>query len=88
MIVKLRRKNSRYPDLAPRQNYVVIGVEADDLRILNDQGRPYLYPVRLFEIVDAREPADWIAELGEDVVQMRQVRMVERCEKALSEING
>ena len=66
MIVKLRRKNSRYPDLAPRQNYVVIGIEADDLRILNDQGRPYLYPVRLFEIVDAREPADWIAELGED----------------------
>src|SRR2546422_8515859 len=29
-----------------------------------------------------------IAELGEDVVQMRQVRMVERCEKALREING
>lgn len=66
MIVKLRRKNSRYPELTARQNYVVIGIEADDLRILNDQGRPYLYPRRLFEIIDAREPADWVAELGEN----------------------
>ena len=44
MIVKLRRKNSRYLDLNHRQNYVVIGIEADDFRLLNDQGRPYLYP--------------------------------------------
>jgi len=66
MIVKLRRKNSRYPDLAPGQNYVVIGIEADDLRILNDNGRPYLYPVRLFEIVDAREPQDCVTEFGDE----------------------
>ncbi len=66
MVVKLRRKNSRYPDLTPGQLYVVIGIEADDLRILNDQGRPYLYPVRLFETVDPREPDDWVTEFGED----------------------
>ena len=66
MIVKLRRKNSRYPDLAYGQGYVVIGIEADDLRILNDQGRPYLYPSRLFEIVDPREPEDWVTEYGDD----------------------
>jgi hypothetical protein len=66
MIVKLRRKNSRYPDLSPHQNYVVIGIETDDLRILNDRGRPYLYPVRLFDVVDPREPQNWIAELGDD----------------------
>ena len=48
------------------QDYVVIGVEADDLRILNDQGLPYLYPQDLFEVVDAREPADWVSEFGED----------------------
>lgn len=65
MIVKLRRKNSRYPDLTPSQLYVVIGIEADDLRILNDQGRPYLYPARLFEIVDPHEPDDWVTEFGE-----------------------
>ena len=66
MIVKLRRKNSRYPDLTPHQNYVVIGIEADDLRILNDQGRPYLYPSRLFKVVDHREPDDWVTEFGDD----------------------
>jgi hypothetical protein len=66
MIVKLRRKNSRYPDLTPHQNYVVIGIEADDLRILNNQGRPYLYPSRLFEVVDAHEPVNWITEHGDD----------------------
>jgi hypothetical protein len=45
---------------------VVLGIEADDLRILNDQGRPYLYPADLFHWVDAREPADWVSAIGED----------------------
>lgn len=66
MIVKLRRRSARYPDLTPKQPYVVIGIEADDLRVLNDHGRPYLYPPRLFEVVDPREPGDWVKEFGED----------------------
>ena len=49
MIVKLRRRTARYPDLSPHQQYMVIGIEADAFRILNDEGRPYLYPARLFE---------------------------------------
>ena len=66
MIVQLRRKNSRYPDLTPNKKYVVIGIEADDLRILSDQGKPYLYPARLFDLLDNREPKDWITEFGSD----------------------
>ena len=66
MIVKLKRKDSQYPDLAPGQYYVVIGIEADDLRILNDQGRPYLYPNQLFDVVDPREPDDWTTEIGDE----------------------
>ena len=42
MIVQLRRKNTRYPDITPGQDYAVIGVEADDFRLLNDRGQPYL----------------------------------------------
>ena len=38
MIVKLKKKSSRYRDLTFGQPYVVIGVEADHLRILNDAG--------------------------------------------------
>jgi hypothetical protein len=66
MIIKLRRKDRRYPDLTPDQQYVVIGIEADDFRILNDKGRPYLYPRSLFEVVDSQEPSDWLTEYGED----------------------
>lgn len=66
MIIKLRSNNGQYPDLSPEQQYVVIGIEANDFRILNDQGRPYLYPHGLFEIIDPHEPEDWITEVGED----------------------
>ena len=66
MLVRMKRKNSRYPDLTPHHDYVVIGIEADDFRILNDRGQPYLYPARLFAMVDAREPKDWIKERGND----------------------
>lgn len=66
MIVKLKKNEPEYPDLTFGQPYVVIGIEADDLRILNDRGRPYLYPPELFDVVDPHEPADWESEVGED----------------------
>lgn len=66
MIVKLKKRNSRYPDLTFGQPYVVIGIEADELRLLNDAGRPFLYPPRLFSLVDSGEPADWVTEFGDD----------------------
>ena len=66
MIVKLQAPNEEYPDLSANQPYCVIGIEADDFRILNDHGRPYLYPSRLFTLVDAHEPADWITEYGDE----------------------
>lgn len=65
MMVKLSPKKS-YPDLSPQQPYVVMGIEADDYRILNDRGQPYLYPSQDFETIDATEPADWIVEIGEE----------------------
>ena len=66
MIVKLKKKNARYRDLTFGQPYVLIGIEADDLRILNDAGRPFLYPRNLFSVLDAQEPVDWITEFGDD----------------------
>ena len=66
MIVKLRRRNARYRDLTPRQPYVVIGIEGDDYRILDDAGRPYLYPRGMFQVLDARDPRDSVSEYGED----------------------
>ena len=66
MIAKLKRKNARYRDLTLGQPYVVIGIEADDLRILNDAGRPFLYPPKLFSLVDCHDPVDWVTEFGDD----------------------
>jgi hypothetical protein len=66
MIVKLKKKTARYRDLTFGQPYVVIGIEADHLRILNDAGRPFLYPPNLFSLVDPKEPVDWITEFGDD----------------------
>jgi len=66
MIVRLKKKNAGYRDLTFGQPYVVIGIEANQLRILNDAGRPYLYPPNLFSTVDDREPPDWVTEFGDD----------------------
>jgi hypothetical protein len=66
MIVKLKSKNPDYPDLSEDQPYFVIGIEADDYRILNDAGHPYLYPPELFQIIDSRQPNDWITEFGSE----------------------
>ena len=66
MIVRLKKHSSRHRDLSTRQPYVVIGIEADEFRILNDAGRPFLYPSRLFRVMDRREPADWVTEVGGD----------------------
>ena len=56
MIVRLKKGHPDFPDLTPDQPYFVIGIEADDCRLLNDHGKPYLYPRHLFEVIDSREP--------------------------------
>ena len=66
MIVKLKSKNPGYPELSDDQPYFVIGIEADDYRILNDAGKPYLYPPEIFEVIDSRHPSDWVTEFGDD----------------------
>jgi len=65
MIVKLKKRNARYRDLTFGQPYVVIGIEGDELRILNDAGRPFLYSPDLLSVIDPREPVDWVTEFGD-----------------------
>ena len=66
MIVKLREKTERYRDLTFGQPYVVIGIKANQFRILSNAGRPFLYPPNLFSLIDNREPKDWVTEIGND----------------------
>lgn len=74
MIVKLREKNPDFPDLTADQPYFVIGIEADDYRILNDHGKPYLYPSNMFEVVDPQEPGagSWNMERTESDTPIRR----------------
>jgi len=60
------KSNSKYPELTPGNVYRVIGIEADDLRIMNDEGRPYLYPRKVFRMTDPTEPTDWETYIGDD----------------------
>ena len=50
----------QYGDLTLGNVYRVLGIEADDLRIISDEGRPYLFPPELFEIVDSSPEPDWV----------------------------
>ena len=52
MIIQLKQGKAGLPDLKLGQPYFVIGIEADDYHILNDHGKPYLYPAELFEVID------------------------------------
>ena len=64
MQVKLKAYSPKYRDLTPGNVYRVIGIEADDFRIMNDVGQPYLYPHRLFRVVDASRNPDWQRTVG------------------------
>jgi hypothetical protein len=66
MIVRLKRRSSRYRHLSMQQPYTVIGIEGNDLRIIDDAGRPYLYPLRLFAVTHRREPRNWVTGFGDD----------------------
>lgn len=39
--------------------YPVIGLTADSFRVIDDEGRPILYPKECFDLVDESVPADW-----------------------------
>ena len=46
--------------------YEVIGIEADNYRIVCNKSEPYLYEPTQFEIIDDTKPSFWVSEYGED----------------------
>lgn len=45
---------------------MVLGIEGDDFRLLDDEGEPVLYDPECFEVVDPVEPAFWKSVLGDE----------------------
>jgi hypothetical protein len=71
MKAKLIKKQSAIDDyqihsLTLNNVYEVLGIEADDYRIIDEDNEPYLFPPDCFEIVDNSIPAFWKTEYGED----------------------
>jgi hypothetical protein len=46
--------------------YLVVGLDDESLRVINDVGEPVLYPKFLFHVVEASVPADWVRQDYDD----------------------
>lgn len=65
--MKVRLKDDApYEDLTPGREYYVVGIEADDFRVIDDLGQPFLYSPEFFEVIDSRLPDEWQIDVGED----------------------
>jgi hypothetical protein len=57
---KARIRDGRlHTGITPVEEYVVIGIGQEDLRIVDDAGEPILYPKELFDVVDSSLPPGW-----------------------------
>lgn len=66
MIVQLKNSLSNVPrNLSRYKHYLVLGISANDFRVLNDRDDPVLYEPELFAIIDDTEPDDWDSQYGE-----------------------
>ncbi len=57
---------SRISSLELGAEYIVIGIEADWYRIVNDRDDPILFDPKCFEVTDATAPSVWQTKCGED----------------------
>lgn len=72
MKIKAKASNGTVLSLTMGREYEVLGIEADDFRILNDpDSKPYgndpvLFDQEYFEVTDTTEPAFWACSFGEN----------------------
>lgn len=54
------------PHLSPNTEYVVIGIDNENYRVVNDSLEPVLYPKTIFDVLDDSIPTDWVRTDFED----------------------
>jgi hypothetical protein len=75
-ILNLERELERNHRLTPLEEYFVIGMSFEYLRVINDIGEPILYSKYLFEIVDHKIPPDWeFREFGDSAYYLDPIAM-------------
>ena len=65
LIHEMTVDESCHPTLTIEKHYLVIGIEGDYYRIVDDVGDPVLFNKNLFEIVDPEIPDNWVVEYDE-----------------------
>ena len=60
MRVRAKAAATKPPHLTPGLEYLVVGLDHDSLRVLDDDNEPALYPKELFDINDLEVPEDWV----------------------------
>jgi hypothetical protein len=55
-----------YPDLTPGNVYNVIEATSCSYRLIGDEGKPYLYDFRRFEIIENEVDEDYVAKFDEE----------------------
>ena len=48
------------------REYEVLGIEADDIRLLNDNNEPILYDAICFDTCATEEPTFWVSTLSDE----------------------
>ena len=48
------------PHLTAGQEYLVVALDHESFRVLNDNKEPILYPKEMFDIVDSDLPENWV----------------------------
>lgn len=55
------------PNLTHGFEYIVVGLDQDSFRVINDRNEPVIYPKELFEVIDGTFPNHWKwKKYGED----------------------
>ena len=49
------------------ETYEVIGIAADDYRIVDNKGEPILFDATCFDVVDCSEPEFWVSTIDDGV---------------------
>lgn len=56
---KLVTDEREHQSITDNNEYLVLAIDNDDYRILDDAGMPLLYPKAFFEVLDCSIPAGW-----------------------------
>lgn len=52
--------HNEFWSLTPGKHYVVIGMDRESYRVVDDKGEPILFPKSGFQVIDGTIPADWV----------------------------